>query len=42
MSKLRDVAKMFYKIEVGNSCNTSFWFDKWSEKSILYELLEQN
>lgn len=39
MLKLRDVAKTLYKIEVGNGCNTSFCFDKWSEKGILYELL---
>ena len=39
MLKLRDIAKTLYKIEVVNGCNTSFWFDKWSEKGILYELL---
>lgn len=39
MLKLRDVAKTFYKIEVGNGRNTSFWFDRWSEKGILHELL---
>lgn len=37
--KLRDEAKFFYKVEVGNGCNVSFWFDNWSEKGALFDLL---
>lgn len=39
MLKLRNVAKMFYKIEVGNGRGTSFWFDNWSDKGVLSDLL---
>ncbi|XP_056847425.1 uncharacterized protein LOC108829696 [Raphanus sativus] len=37
--KLRHIAKEFYRVEVGNCWNTSFWFDKWSSKGILLETL---
>ena len=37
--KLRVVAKNFYLKEVGNGCSTSYWFDKWSEKGMLFDLL---
>ena len=37
--KLRDVAQEFYLKEVGNGRHTSFWFDKWSDKGRLFDLL---
>lgn len=37
--KLRDVAKSFYRKEVGNGRHTSFWFDNWSDKGVLFDLL---
>ena len=37
--KMRDFAKKFYHKEVGNGRHTSFWFDKWSEKGMLFDLL---
>ena len=39
MLKLRGVAKLFFKIEVGNGRHTSFWFDNWSGKGVLSDLL---
>lgn len=39
MLKLREIAKSYYKKEVGNGRSISFWFDNWSAKGILYELL---
>ena len=39
MLKLRGVAKSFYMKELGNGRHTSFWFDKWSEKGVLSDLL---
>lgn len=39
MLKLRDVAKTFYRKEMGNGRHTSFWFDKWSDKGVLIDLL---
>lgn len=39
MLKLREEAKKFYKIEVGNGCSVSFWYDNWSEKGVLSDLL---
>lgn len=39
MLKLRSVAKFFYKIEVGNGRHTSLWFDNWSDKGVLFDLL---
>lgn len=39
MLKLRSVAKSFYEIVVGNGSCTSFWFDNWSEKGVLFDLL---
>lgn len=40
--KMRVVAKNFYHKEVGNGRHTSFWFwfDKWSGKGMLFDLLE--
>lgn len=39
MIKLRNIAKGFYKKEVGNGCNTSFWYENWSTKGVLVEIL---
>ncbi|XP_056843331.1 uncharacterized protein LOC108808454 [Raphanus sativus] len=39
MLKLRSVAKLFYKVEVGNGRSSSFGFDHWSEKGVLSDLL---
>ncbi|XP_013632770.1 PREDICTED: uncharacterized protein LOC106338301 [Brassica oleracea var. oleracea] len=39
MLKLRFIAKRFYKREVGNGRNTSFWYDNWSSKGTLIEIL---
>lgn len=39
MLKLRDVAKLFFKKEVGNGRHTSFWYDNWSNKGVLSDLL---
>ena len=39
MLKLREIAKTFYRKEVGNGRHTSFWFDKWSDKGVLYDLV---
>lgn len=39
MLKLRDLAKTFHKINLGNGRHTSFWFDNWSEKGVLADLL---
>ncbi|XP_048599538.1 uncharacterized protein LOC125579744 [Brassica napus] len=39
MLKLRSIAKTFYKRELGNGRQTSFWFDNWSEKGVLSEVL---
>ena len=39
MLKLREVAKTFYKKELGNGRHTSFWFDHWSDKGVLIDLL---
>lgn len=40
--KLREVAKRFYKKEVGNGRQTSFWYDNWSEQGVLIELLGES
>lgn len=37
--KLREVAKSFYKKEIGNGRHISFWFDVWSAKGNLFEIL---
>lgn len=39
MLKLRDLAKSFYKKELGNGRSTLFWFDNWSGKGILVDIL---
>ena len=39
MLKLRKVAKNFYKKDLGNGRHTSFWFDHWSDKGVLIDLL---
>ena len=39
MIKLWDTAKGFYKKEVGNGYNTSFWYDNWFAKGVLVEIL---
>ena len=39
MIKLRDIAKGFCNKEVENGYNTSFWYDNWSTKSVLVEIL---
>lgn len=38
--KYRDLARTFIRVEVHNGKNTSFWFDNWSQRGSLYELLE--
>ncbi|XP_048605009.1 uncharacterized protein LOC106417088 [Brassica napus] len=37
--KIREIAKGFYRTEVGNGRHTSFWFDCWNENGVLYDLL---
>lgn len=37
--KLQEIAKSFYCKEIGNGRYTSFWFDKWSDRGILYDLV---
>lgn len=37
--KLREIAKQFYKMEIGNGRFISFWYDNWSDKGQLYDLL---
>lgn len=39
MLKLREVAKVFYKKELGNGRHTSFWYDHWSMSGVLFDLL---
>ncbi|XP_056848880.1 uncharacterized protein LOC108820129 [Raphanus sativus] len=39
MLKLRDVAKRFFKKEIGNGRHISFWYDNWSELGIISDLL---
>ena len=39
MLKLREVAKNFYRMEIGNGRHISFWYDKWSDKGIIAEVL---
>ncbi|XP_010521022.1 PREDICTED: uncharacterized protein LOC104800018 [Tarenaya hassleriana] len=33
--KLRDLARTFIKVKVGNGLRTSFWFDSWTDKGPL-------
>lgn len=37
--KLRDVAKILCKKEVGNSRYISFWFDNWFDKGVFFDIL---
>ncbi|XP_013704655.2 uncharacterized protein LOC106408418 [Brassica napus] len=37
--KLREVAKNFYKKEVGNGRHISYWYDNWSAKGVLIDHL---
>ena len=39
MLKLREIAKSFYRKEIGNERHTSFWFEKWSDRGVIYDLL---
>lgn len=39
MLKLRDLAKSFYRKEIGNGRHTSFWYDRWSDRGVLLDLL---
>ena len=39
MLKFREVAKNFYRMEIGNGRHISFWYDKWSDKGIIAEVL---
>lgn len=39
MLKLRDVDKSFYRKELGNGRHTSFWYDRWSDRGVLSDLL---
>lgn len=37
--KLREVAKRFFMKEIGNGKQVSFWFDNWSCKGVMFDLL---
>lgn len=37
--KLKEIAKSFYLKDIGNGRHTSFWYDKWSDRGVLYDLL---
>lgn len=39
MLKLRPEAKRFYQKELGNGRNISFWFDSWSKRGPIFDLL---
>ncbi|XP_048629466.1 uncharacterized protein LOC125601159 [Brassica napus] len=39
MLKLRDIAKDFYKMEIGNGRHISFWYDCWSVRGVMFDLL---
>ena len=39
MLKLREVAKSFYRKELGNGRHTSFWYDCWLDRGVLVDLL---
>ena len=39
MLKLRVIAKAFYKMEIGNGRHISFWYDCWSDKGVMFDLL---
>ena len=39
MLKLREIAKTFYKIEIDNGRHISFWYDCWSEKGVIFDLV---
>ncbi|KAL0796452.1 hypothetical protein Bca101_067829 [Brassica carinata] len=39
MLKLRAIAKSSYRKEIGNGRHTSFWYDNWSERGILIDIL---
>ena len=41
MLKPRSIAKTFYMKEVGNGHHTSFWYDSWSNKGVMFDLLEE-
>lgn len=41
MLKPRSIAKTFYMKEVGNRHHTSFWYDSWSDKGVMFDLLEE-
>lgn len=37
--KLREIAKTFFKMEIGNGRHISFWYDKWYDKGDISVLL---
>lgn len=37
--KLREIAKKFYRMEIGNGRHISYWYDRWSEKGVVADLL---
>lgn len=39
MLKLRDIAKTFYRMEIGNGRHISFWFDYWSDMGVIFDLV---
>ena len=39
MLKMREVAKTFYRKEVGNGRHISYWYDNWSTKGVLFDIL---
>lgn len=41
MLKLRGLAKSFYKMEIGNGRDISFWYENWSDKGVIFDLLDE-
>lgn len=37
--KLREVTKSFYKKVVGNDRYILFWYDRWSDRGVILDLL---
>lgn len=42
MLKLRDIAKSFYMKDIGNGRHTSFWYDRWLDRGVLFHLLGES
>lgn len=39
MLKLRHITKSFYRKQIGNGRHTSFWYDRWSDRGVLADML---